>query len=254
MVPLWLSCEHQSFPRYVLFHVGLEYKSISLRITPPCSVQVQDHFSEQSLTKHLSRTVATSGTLRLRIIEISISSVMQRLSTEAALRSVRGNIGWRKTTRVLRLSFRSKWNPFDGTERFRLRSEIPEKRSECDCGTDVFDGISDPVRNFITTQAFAIQITLLRWSMVLARRASVFAPLGLKFFTNAHTAQPLPDGHLSFTWCSEEVAIVSLAVPRWNRVTSARKKGGDPRTGQTRKGTTRTLAQKPWGGSVWQAR
>ena len=30
-VPLWLSCVHQSLPRYVLFHVGLEYTSMSFR-------------------------------------------------------------------------------------------------------------------------------------------------------------------------------------------------------------------------------
>ena len=52
---------------------------------------------------------------------------------------------------------------------------------------------------------------------------------------------------LSFIWYSGEVAIVivSLPVPRWKRVTSARKKGGDPRTGQTRKGTTRTPGWHP---------
>ena len=44
------------------------------------------------------------------------------------------------------------------------------------------------------------------------------------------------DGHLSFTLLSGEVPIVSLAVPRWKRVTSARKKGGDPRTDHAKKG------------------
>ena len=38
-----------------------------------------------------------------------------------------------------------------------------------------------------------------------------------------------------------------MAVPRWKRVTSrsGRRKGGDPRTDQTRKGTTRTLGWHP---------
>ena len=35
---------------------------------------------------------------------------------------------------------------------------------------------------------------------------------------------------------SRQRSIVSLAFPRWKRVTSAREKGGDPRTGQAKKG------------------
>ena len=34
--------------------------------------------------------------------------------------------------------------------------------------------------------------------------------------------------------------MLSLAVPRWKRVTAARIKGGDPRNDQAKKGTTRT--------------
>ena len=39
------------------------------------------------------------------------------------------------------------------TEHFRLRSETVEKLSGRDCGTDVYDGISDPVGNFFTILA-----------------------------------------------------------------------------------------------------
>ena len=35
---------------------------------------------------------------------------------------------------------------------------------------------------------------------------------------------------------SRQGSIVSLAVPRWKRVPSVRKKGGDPRTGQAKTG------------------
>ena len=175
-VLLGLSHEHQSFPRCVLFPVGLEHKSISLRITPPCSVQVQDHFSEPSPTTHLSRTVATSGTLRLRIIGLSISSVAQRLSTEAALRSVRGNIGWRIFDDL------SVPSGIHSTEQNACVFDPRLPRNAQNVTVVLTSSMVFPIPLEITTVAFAIQITLLRWSTVLARRASAFVPLGLKWF------------------------------------------------------------------------